>query len=134
MTAYDPIAKQLTVELAMPNGRPTQVTVTRQHMSPANWRTITALFDAIPTIVDQEGKSASAESAEGIGTAELRQGPINIETTFGDEGTFVSYDVDTKKVQLDFEGRRGHPLSIGQLKPQSWKTAQQKIAARLIAR
>ena len=132
VTAYDPIQKQLTVELTMPNGRPTQVTVSRQHVSPATWRTITALFDTTAREVNRVETSASAGSSGGIGTAELQRGPINIETTFGDEGTFVSYDVDTEKVQLDFQGRRGHPLSIGQLKPKSWKAARQKIAARLM--
>jgi hypothetical protein len=127
VVGYNSEKKLLLVELTLANGKTTQVTASRQFVNAKSWHELSGLLDrgAAPQTT---GDAVTFDRAAPSGARNTQ--PIEVRTKLGDQGRLISYDVDSNTVQLDFDGRQGHPIAIQQLQPESWQAAKQQLASR----
>lgn len=113
VVSYDLENETLVVALRMPSGHVKQVEVSRHHVSPTAWRSLGEIARATKAAKDKS----------------LLDEPIEVETkmAIAGKGTIVAFNADTNAVVVDFDGRRGREIPVGQLEPRTWAAAREKI-------
>ncbi len=119
VVGFDMEKNLVNVAVTLPNGHSTTINASQQHLANGAWQKIKRLATSFPT---------SAQPAT------QQSGPIMVKTRLGDEGQLISYDLDTDSVNLDFAGRHGRPIPVGQLDSKSWRNVQRELARQLVAK